>query len=120
MIYKNPDSNLTTIFYPKGLRKEDIQDPAFIKAGRMVCYKQTATIGMLQRYMRIGFLRAEDLIHRLEAAGVLKPEPDNRPREVLMVSWQFEKYLEQHHVYADSLEKTISSVTAKFPYWLDL
>ncbi len=56
--------------------------------------KEKASIGMLQRYFKIGFNRAARIMDQLEEAGIVGPEEGTKPRKVLMSPEQFEQYEE--------------------------
>ncbi|MCR5388446.1 MAG: DNA translocase FtsK [Lachnospiraceae bacterium] len=62
----------------------DAQDEYFEEAGRVIIDKDKASIGMLQRYFKIGFNRAARIMDQLEDAGVVGPEEGTKPRQILM------------------------------------
>lgn len=69
------------------------RDPYFEQAGRFVIEKNRATIGLLQRVLKIGFNRASRIMEQLSDAGVVSPEAGTKPRDVLMSMEEFEAYL---------------------------
>lgn len=69
-------------------------DPLFTDAARIVVDKEKASIGMLQRYLKIGFNRAARIMDELEAEGIVGPEMGTKPRDVLMTPEEFETLLE--------------------------
>ena len=71
-------------------------DELFAEAGRFIIQKDKASIGMLQRWFKIGFNRAARIMDQLSDAGVVGPDEGTKPRKVLMSSEQFENYLEQN------------------------
>ena len=71
-------------------------DELFAEAGKFIIEKDKASIGMLQRWFKIGFNRAARIMDQLSEAGVVGPEEGTKPRKVLMSSEQFENYLEQN------------------------
>ena len=71
-------------------------DELFADAGRLLIEKDKASIGMLQRWFKIGFNRAARIMDQLADAGVVGPEEGTKPRKVLMSMEQFENYLEQN------------------------
>ena len=71
-------------------------DELFADAGRFIIEKDKASIGMLQRWFKIGFNRAARIMDQLSDAGVVGPEEGTKPRKVLMSMEQFENYLEQN------------------------
>ncbi len=67
----------------------DAQDEYFEEAGRVIIDKDKASIGMLQRYFKIGFNRAARIMDQLEDAGVVGPEEGTKPRQILMTIDQY-------------------------------
>ena len=72
------------------------QDELFAEAGRFIIQKDKASIGMLQRWFKIGFNRAARIMDQLSDAGVVGPDEGTKPRKVLMSMEQFENYLEEN------------------------
>ena len=73
----------------------DGRDAHFAEAAKLLIDKEKASIGMLQRYFKIGFNRAARIMDQLEEAGVVGPEEGTKPRQVLMTQEQFETYVEE-------------------------
>ncbi len=71
-------------------------DELFAQAGKLIIEKDKASIGMLQRWFKIGFNRAARIMDQLSDAGVVGPEEGTKPRKVLMSAEEFENYLEQN------------------------
>lgn len=71
-------------------------DELFTDAGKFIIEKDKASIGMLQRWFKIGFNRAARIMDQLSEAGVVGPEEGTKPRKVLMSMEQFENYLEEN------------------------
>ena len=71
------------------------RDEYFEKAGRFIIEKDKASIGMLQRVLKIGFNRAARIMDQLAEAGVVSEENGTRAREVRMSMPEFEQYLEE-------------------------
>ena len=71
-------------------------DPLFIEAGKFIIEKEKASIGMLQRWFKIGFNRAARIMDQLAEAGVVGEEQGTKPREILMSAEQFEQYIEEY------------------------
>lgn len=69
----------------------DGRDELFLEAGRLICDKQKASIGSLQRCFRIGFNRAARIMDQLCEANVVGPEQGTKPREILMTLEEFEQ-----------------------------
>ena len=59
-------------------------DPLFEEAKALVIETQRASASMLQRRLSVGFNRATRLMEELEAAGVIGPAEDTKPRKVLL------------------------------------
>lgn len=72
---------------------DDGRDFYFADAGRLITDKGKASIGMLQRYLKIGFNRAARIMDELGEAGVVGPEEGTKPRRVLMKKEDFESFL---------------------------
>ncbi len=71
-------------------------DALFVEAGRFIIEKDKASIGMLQRWFKIGFNRAARIMDQLAEAGVVGEEQGTKPREILMTPEQFEQYIEEY------------------------
>lgn len=84
---------LSTDCKPTSFQTPENADPYFIDAARLVIEKDKGSIGILQRYFKIGFNRAAHIMDQLEAAGIVGPEQGTAPRRVLMTLRQFEQYL---------------------------
>ena len=70
------------------------QDELFETAGRFIIEQEKASIGNLQRHLRIGFNRAARIMDQLYAAGVVSKDEGTKPRKVLMTAEEFEEYLQ--------------------------
>lgn len=70
-------------------------DELFEKAGRFIIEKDKASIGMLQRVLKIGFNRAARIMDQLCEYGVVGEEEGTKPRKILMSPEQFEQLLEE-------------------------
>jgi S-DNA-T family DNA segregation ATPase FtsK/SpoIIIE len=70
------------------------RDDYFVDAAKLLMDKDKASIGMLQRYFKIGFNRAARIMDQLEEAGVVGPEEGTKPRQILMNPETFESLLE--------------------------
>lgn len=80
-----------------GSGPDNTVDSYFAEAGRLIIGKEKASIGMLQRYFKVGFNRAARIIDQLEEAGVVGPDVGTKPRTVLMTELDFEKYLNPNY-----------------------
>ena len=72
------------------------RDEYFVEAGRFIIEKDKASIGMLQRLLKIGFNRAARIMDQLAEAGVVGPEEGTKPRKILMSMEEFERYVEEY------------------------
>ena len=70
------------------------RDTYFVDAAKLLMDKDKASIGMLQRYFKIGFNRAARIMDQLEEAGVVGPEEGTKPRQILMSPETFDSLLE--------------------------
>ena len=75
---------------------EPERDALFAEAGRFIIEKDKASIGMLQRWFKVGFNRAARIMDQLSEAGVVGEEAGTKPREILMTMEEFEHYLEEY------------------------
>ena len=71
------------------------RDEYFEEAARFIIDKDKASIGMLQRVLKIGFNRAARIVDQLCEYGVVGEEEGTKPRKVLMSMEQFEQLLEE-------------------------
>ena len=71
------------------------RDSLFEEAGRFVIEKDKGSIGMLQRYFKIGFNRAGRIMDQLAEMGVVGPEIGTKARKILMTQEEFENLLHQ-------------------------
>ena len=71
------------------------RDEYFEEAARFIIDKDKASIGMLQRVLKIGFNRAARIMDQLCEYGVVGEEDGPKPRKVLMSMEQFEQLLEE-------------------------
>lgn len=92
----NMESANTTVAIDSGADAGDGRDVYFADAARLLMEKEKGSIGMLQRYFKIGFNRAARIMDQLEEAGIVGPEEGTKPRRVLMSPEQFEQYEEEY------------------------
>ncbi len=71
------------------------RDAYFADAGRFIIDKDKASIGMLQRVLKVGFNRAARIMDQLCDYGVVGEEEGTKPRKVLMSMEEFEQLLEE-------------------------
>ncbi len=72
------------------------KDVLFAEAGKFIIEKDKASIGMLQRWFKIGFNRAARIMDQLADAGVVGEEEGTKPRKVLMSMEEFEQYVDEY------------------------
>ena len=70
-------------------------DEYFEEAGRFIIDKDKASIGGLQRVLKVGFNRAARIMDQLCEYGVVGEEEGTKPRKVLMTMEQFEQMLQE-------------------------
>ena len=70
-------------------------DELFEKAGRFIIDKDKASIGMLQRVLKVGFNRAARIMDQLSEYGVVGEEEGTKPRKILMSIEQFEQLIDE-------------------------
>lgn len=73
----------------------DGRDSYFNEAAKIIIDKDKASIGMLQRYLKVGFNRAARIMDQLEEAGIVGPEEGTKPRKVLMSPEEFEQFVDE-------------------------
>lgn len=90
------ESSGTTVSIDSGSGMGDGRDAYFADAARLLIEKEKGSIGMLQRYFKVGFNRAARIMDQLEEAGIVGPEEGTKPRRVLMSPEEFEQYEEEY------------------------
>ena len=80
----------------KLVNDESHLDQYFAEAGRFIIQHDKASIGMLQRFLKIGFNHAARIIDQLADAGVVGPELETKPRMILMSMEEFEQYIKEN------------------------
>ena len=73
----------------------DERDSYFIDAAKLLIDKDKGSIGMIQRYFKVGFNRAARIMDQLEEAGIVGPDEGTKPRQILMSPEQLEQYIEE-------------------------
>ncbi|MBO5564393.1 MAG: DNA translocase FtsK [Lachnospiraceae bacterium] len=71
-------------------------DEYFVQAGRFIIEKDKASIGLLQRLLKIGFNRAARIMDQLCEAGVVSAEEGTKARNILMTMPEFEQYIAEN------------------------
>ena len=87
--------NATVSIDGRGDSTADGRDAYFAEAAKLIIDKEKGSIGMLQRYFKVGFNRAARIMDQLEEAGIVGPEEGTKPRRVLMSPEQFEQFVEE-------------------------
>lgn len=90
------DTTNTTVTISDVENTDDGRDSYFAEAASIITDKERASIGMLQRYLKIGFNRAARIMDQLEEAGVVGPEEGTRPRKVLVTKEELDTILENN------------------------
>lgn len=85
----------TTVSIDGNPAVSDGRDSYFEEAAKLLIEKEKGSIGMLQRYFKVGFNRAARIMDQLEEAGIVGPEEGTKPRKVLMSPEQFEQLKEE-------------------------
>ncbi len=70
-------------------------DEFFVKAGRFIVEQDKASIGALQRLLKIGFNRAARIMDQLCEYGVVDKGEGTKPRKIVMSPEQFEQLVEE-------------------------
>ena len=91
----NMESTGNTVSISDGDGSADGKDSYFMEAARIIVDKEKASIGMLQRYLKVGFNRAARIMDQLEEAGIVGPEEGTKPRKVLMSPEEFENFINE-------------------------
>jgi len=89
-------SNANTVTITDDSLSSDEGDPLALEAAKIIVDKEKASIGMLQRYLKVGFNRAARIMDELEEMGIVGPEMGTKPRTVLMSQEQFDIWLDEN------------------------
>ena len=89
------EKKMTSAFSGAGPDSAGDRDAYFEQAARFIIEKDKASIGMLQRMLKIGFNRAARIMDQLAEAGIVGEDEGTKPRKVLMSEEQFEELMEQ-------------------------
>lgn len=73
------------------------RDMYFEEAGRFIIEKEKASIGLIQRFYKVGFNRAARIMDQLCEAGVVGPEEGTKPRKILMTMEEFDQFLKENN-----------------------
>lgn len=74
---------------------DDCRDALFADAAKIIVDKEKASIGMLQRYLKVGFNRAARIMDQLEEAGIVGPEEGTKPRMVLVTTEELSSIIDE-------------------------
>ncbi len=91
---KSVENTTTSIGGDSGA--DDGRDAYFADAAKLLIEKEKGSIGMLQRYFKVGFNRAARIMDQLEEAGIVGPEEGTKPRKVLMSPEQFQEFVDEY------------------------
>ena len=87
--------NSNTVVISDSDGTDDGRDAYFMEAAKIIIDKDKASIGMLQRYLKVGFNRAARIMDQLEEAGIVGPELGTKPRTVIMDEEQFQAFIDE-------------------------
>ncbi len=62
---------------------DEVEDPLYVDAVRVVCEMGKASTSILQRRLRLGYGRAARILDRMQREGIIGPPDGSRPRDVL-------------------------------------
>jgi len=72
---------------------EGDEDELLAEAGRLIVRAGYGSVSLLQRKMKIGYVRAARIVDQLEEKGVVGPTQGSNPREVLVGVDELEKLI---------------------------
>ena len=91
-----PGTGLSTVLQPVSVpmalpsheihvpsRQEDAPDPLYSQAVAIVMINQRASIGLVQRHLKLGYNRAADLLASMEQAGLIGSFDVHGRRQIL-------------------------------------
>ncbi len=81
---------------------EDIADPMYDQAVRMVVETRKASASYIQRRLRLGYTRSARLLDMMEKEGIVGPLAGSKGREVLVPKDHFSELDESHTLNGDS------------------
>ncbi len=64
--------------------EEGAEDELLVEAARLIVRAGYGSVSLLQRKMKIGYVRAARIVDQLEAKGIVGPAQGSNPREVLV------------------------------------
>jgi S-DNA-T family DNA segregation ATPase FtsK/SpoIIIE len=68
-------------------------DELLAEAARLIVGSQFGSTGMLQRKLRIGFARAEQVMDQLHELGIVGPSDGSHARDVLVTEAELDEIL---------------------------
>ena len=71
------------------------RDELFVTAAEFICHQEKATIGNLQRHLKIGFNRAARIMDQMYEAGIVSKDEGTKARQVLMTPEQLTQFFEE-------------------------
>ncbi len=83
---------------------EDLTDPMYDQAARMVVETRKASASYIQRRLRLGYTRSARLLDMMEKEGIVGPLAGSKGRDVLVPKDHFSELEESHALNDDSLD----------------
>jgi S-DNA-T family DNA segregation ATPase FtsK/SpoIIIE len=84
---------------------EDLSDPMYDEAVRMVVQTRKASASYIQRRLRLGYTRSARLLDMMEREGIVGPLAGSKGREVLVAKDHFAEIDATHALNGDSSEE---------------
>jgi S-DNA-T family DNA segregation ATPase FtsK/SpoIIIE len=81
---------------------EDISDPMYDQAARMVVETRKASASYIQRRLRLGYTRSARLLDMMEKEGIVGPPAGSKGRDVLVPKDHFSEIDDTHALNDDS------------------
>lgn len=94
----------------------DNLDSYFNEAGWLIIERERASIGLIQRTLKIGFNRADRIMNQLEQAGLVDVPDGTSQRKILMSIEQFDFMIENNLILNNDVSNNNSSDNDTF--WL--
>ena len=80
------EQGLTYCGLPQDNEEADHQDDLYTEAYLLVVKEQRASVTLIQRRLKIGYMRADLLMRDLERNGIVGPFEPTEPRKVLIAN----------------------------------
>ena len=100
-------------------RKEDLAnlydvDELFEEAARLIITEGKGSASIIQRRLEVGYARAARILDQLEMIGILSPSEGNKPRDVLVHS--FEEFIESQKKVPEPEEVNLADLQTKWEF----